>query len=262
MKKEILNISTGLLVTCCFLLMSQPLYSQIAINQDGSSPAAHSILTVKGSGGNYFFIDDTSGHVGINTLGPLAGLTVNGPLKLDSPGNGSTSDFLSMWSPGQGHLLKVNPSQIASGPEVFHYESNLISNSPGTLWQDDFVFGSDQLDDDGIPGHYARFFLDKEKGAFRAGYTDNLNWNHDSLGNYSIGFGYNVLARAEGAIAIGKQTSAIGTRSHAFGDQSQATGFQGLAFGKDTRSTWIYAVAMGDSTGAEAAAGERSDSPR
>ncbi len=44
--------------------------AQVTINTDGSSPAAGSILHVKGSGGHNFFIDDSNGKVGIGTITP------------------------------------------------------------------------------------------------------------------------------------------------------------------------------------------------
>ncbi len=53
-------------------------HAQVAINKDGSSPTSGSILDVKGSGNHYFFIDDATGKVGINTTSPSEMLEVEG----------------------------------------------------------------------------------------------------------------------------------------------------------------------------------------
>ncbi len=70
-------------------------FSQVAINQDGSQPAAGAALHVKGAGGN-FYISDATGNVGIGTITPEVSLHItssNPVLRLqdDVSGNAATA---------------------------------------------------------------------------------------------------------------------------------------------------------------------------
>lgn len=52
------------------LLSTSLAYSQVAINKDGSDPLPNSILHVKGSGVNAFYIDYADGYLGVNNIYP------------------------------------------------------------------------------------------------------------------------------------------------------------------------------------------------
>jgi hypothetical protein len=84
--------------------------------------------------------------------------------------------------------------EISQIPSPFITEENVTSNSPGDLELDDFVFGSDSLDNDGYSTYYSRFLFDKSKSAFRAGYADSDEWDESNRGDYSAAFGKNNKA--------------------------------------------------------------------
>lgn len=145
---------------------------------------------------------------------------------------------------------------------IFANTAGITSNENGTYASDNFVFGSPQLNDDGNTDHDVRMFFDKAKGAFRAGRVTGTEWDTDSLGIYSIAFGYNIKATGGYSTAMGRFTEASGTRSTAMGssttasgdystamgDYTQATGFNSTAFGYNTKATGISSTAMGGGT--------------
>ncbi|MCP4091226.1 MAG: hypothetical protein GY746_15760, partial [Gammaproteobacteria bacterium] len=94
-----------------------------------------------------------------------------------------------------------------------------------------FVFGSPQLDNDGISDHVSRMFFDKGKSAFRVGSATGTNWDTDNLGIYSVAFGLN--------------TKATGIVSTAVGYKTDASGFSSTAMGAETRAVSAYETAIG-----------------
>lgn len=81
--------------------------------------------------------------------------------------------------------------------------SNVTSNSPGDMDVDDFVFGSDSLDDDGDATHDARFMFDKSKGFFAAGRATGTEWDAANRGTYSAVFGDSNKCLANNSIVTG-----------------------------------------------------------
>src|SRR5690606_26907799 len=76
-----------------------------------------------------------------------------------------------------------------------------------TISTDDFVFGSEALDDvEGTDDNKLMFF-DKSKGAFRAGksglYDHGGEWDDTMRGNYSTAFGIAAQASGESSMAWG-----------------------------------------------------------
>ncbi|MFH0797107.1 MAG: hypothetical protein V2A65_08665 [Candidatus Omnitrophota bacterium] len=98
---------------------------------------------------------------------------------------------------------------------------------------DNFVFGSDYLNDD-TPAKAARFFFNKEKGAFRAGYCEDTSWDNGNVGNYSFAEGHDTRASGSASHAEGDQTEATGRHAHAEGDNSLAGGENSHAEGQGT----------------------------
>ena len=90
---------------------------------------------------------------------------------------------------------------------AFSTQDNVTSNAQGDVSSDDFVFGSDQLDNKTGGDDDARVLFDKSKGAFRAGRDGNNSWDESKRGKYSIGLGYNPEADADRSIAIGNSIS-------------------------------------------------------
>jgi hypothetical protein len=110
---------------------------------------------------------------------------------------------------------------------------------------DDFVFGSDQLNDDGDLDHDARFFFDKSKAVFRAGLCTSTEWNKASLGEVSFASGYNTTASGDYSTAMGENNIASGQSSTAMGIGTVASGGYSTAMGNSTTASGTISVALG-----------------
>ncbi len=111
-----------------------------------------------------------------------------------------------------------------SSAGIFEVASNVtrVKSTAGDYANDDFVFGSPQLDDDNDADHEARMYFDKSKGAFRAG-TDSLGrWDESNVGTNSTAFGNTTSAEGDESFAAGRLMTA-GTQSFAFGNEANAS---------------------------------------
>ena len=116
---------------------------------------------------------------------------------------------------------------LTSQTSVFHTLEAVTSNHSQNWEQDDFVFGSPQLENDpSTTTDNKRMFFDKSKAAFRAGIAQSDQWDEDQLGTYSIAMGRNTIA----------------------------SGFHATAFGLSTVSEAWYATSMGVGTAAQSRA--------
>ncbi len=109
-----------------------------------------------------------------------------------------------------------------------------------------------------VSGAGRRMMWYPSKGAFRAGYVDDNQWNKDSIGNYSFAAGYNVKAQGIYSVAIGAFNSARGIDgATALGLGTSANGnFGSTAIGYQTVASGPLGVtAMGDQTTARGSYG-------
>ncbi|MDX1479279.1 MAG: hypothetical protein R3301_16300, partial [Saprospiraceae bacterium] len=141
---------------------------------------------------------------------------------------------------------------------VFENANGTVRNT-GDHVSDDFVFGSPQLDDDGVTDHRARMFFDKDKRAFRVGTTrDTANspfgifdsgdaaiWDQDSLGRYSFAAGVGARATGETSISLGNSSWATGNSAVALGFVPKALGDFSLAAGWSASASGPSAAAIG-----------------
>lgn len=146
--------------------------------------------------------------------------------------------------------LYWNGTDLTAGGGAFSTTSNVTSNAPGTLGTDDFVFGSDDLDDDGDATHDSRFFFDKSKSYFYAGktnlfaqteevnrgsYTANFGAYNTAKGSYSLVAGFSCENEGAYNIACGYNVSADSSSSYSavFGTNCSlnSSSTRGLAFG-------------------------------
>jgi hypothetical protein len=86
---------------------------------------------------------------------------------------------------------------------AFVRDSGIVSNKTGDLSSDDFVFGSETLNDAGNPDHDSRVLFDKSKGAFRAGVVQADQWDNSNLGDYSVAFGRNTTSSSDYSVVSG-----------------------------------------------------------
>ena len=110
---------------------------------------------------------------------------------------------------------------------------------------DDFVFGSDQLDDDGNSDHDARFFFDKSLSAFRAGESSGTEWDESNIGQYSFASGFATKANDDYTTAMGFNTKASKNYATALGASTVASGNAATSMGFDTQASGVYSLATG-----------------
>ncbi|MCO6174107.1 tail fiber domain-containing protein [Flavobacterium sp. NRK F10] len=126
----------------------------------------------------------------------------------------------------------------------FKSTSEIVHNTTNTA-VDDFVFGATQLDQDGNPDHYNKFFFNKEKAAFRAGQVGDNAWNNVNTGICSVAMGFNNLASGLGSTSFGVGNQASGGIATAIGEYSQATGYSSIALGANLIVSGNYAIGIG-----------------
>lgn len=132
---------------------------------------------------------------------------------------------------------KVKFSNVGGGGGgAFSSNGSIITESSGT-YNDDFVVGSPQLDDDGVTEHNRRMFFDKSKGAFRAGDVNGSQWDDANVGEYSFAEGHDTTASGLSSHAEGRDTIASGHDSHAEGYNTTASGHYSHAEGAHSVTT-------------------------
>jgi hypothetical protein len=83
------------------------------------------------------------------------------------------------------------------------------------------------------------------KAAFRAGGASGTDWDNDSIGDFSVSFGFNTKASGYASVALGDNAKAIGFNSLAFGYETKAIGVNSTAFGYETKAISIHSTAFG-----------------
>lgn len=99
-----------------------------------------------------------------------------------------------------------------------------------------------------IQGAGTRLMWYPEKASFRAGHTDEMEWDDVNIGHFSTAFGWSCIANANYATAFGYQNTASGAAAVAFGSSSTASGNNALATGYNCTATGIASTAMGYQT--------------
>jgi len=99
-----------------------------------------------------------------------------------------------------------------------------------------------------IQGEGRRMMWYADKSAFRAGYVLATRWNKDSIGEYSVAFGYDTKASYYGSTAMGINSTASYYGSTAMGVNTTASGFASTAMGYNSLAYGYYSTAMGIQT--------------
>lgn len=107
------------------------------------------------------------------------------------------------------------PSPGSGG--AFENTGTMVRQLTGASYSENFVFGSPQLDDDGVAGHFNRMIFDKAAGYFAAGGTDGNEWDSVNRGMFSYNFGWRNLVTGQGSCAVGDGHTITGNSSSAFG---------------------------------------------
>ena len=164
-------------------------------------------------------------------------------------------------------LSSGNTVTLPSDTGAFENNSGVVRNTGSS--DDDFVFGKDELPENGIAVDGHLFFFDSSKGAFRAGALNSSeNWAQDSLGfgsaafgsgtraigNYTLASGANSIASGLMSISMGYNSESTNCYSVALGLGTKANGFASFSVGSGTRSRADYSSTLGHGTIAESLA--------
>ncbi|MEE9366287.1 MAG: hypothetical protein V3W44_06325, partial [Dehalococcoidales bacterium] len=206
----------------------------------------------------------TGNRVGIGETAPTALLHLNPPTTTASQFRLEASAGINPSLPNPGDLwfngtnLNFNDgtttTDLLAGGGVFTLDT---TTSPDKVYftdglsigSADFIFGSDQLDDDiAVTTDDYRMFFDKSKGAFRAGYVDGAEWNAANVGLQSFATGHDTTASGDYSTAMGELTTASEEHSTAMGYFTNASGYYSTAMGYVTSASGEASTAMGRST--------------
>lgn len=113
-----------------------------------------------------------------------------------------------------------------------------------------------------LSGAGTRMMWYPQKAAFRTGFVDGVQWDKDSIGNYSFAAGYNAMAKGSNSISIGGGniasnsfsvamgvlTTSSGQASTSTGQQTMASGDASFATGYLTNASGSVATAVGYQT--------------
>lgn len=143
---------------------------------------------------------------------------------------------------GDFKTKKVSPSDISP----FDTSSNVTSNANGTQATDDFVFGSDSLDDSGSADNDSRFMFDKSKSSFFAGQVTGTEWDDASRGSYCAVFGYNNTVTGDGGLASGLGHSIPSGSDNAtcLGNTNEVADDSTLAIGNNSKARYFGSIAQ------------------
>ena len=169
-----------------------------------SSLNASNTLTIAISNGNTQTLD-------LSSLSTPSSTTDSQTLSVSSL-NGSNTLTIAI---SNGNTQTLDLSTLAA-VNLFEVNGNVVRSRVGTS-SHDFVFGSDTLDNQTGALDDARFFFDKSKAAFRAGYASGSSWNEVNIGERSFGMGYRTQASGDRSIAMGNATEAQSYAATAFG---------------------------------------------
>ena len=124
------------------------------------------------------------------------------------------------WVKDENKLYSFDGSswaEFAGGAGVFEEVNSVVRQDDATAdYDEDFVFGSPQLDYD-IEEDHKKFFFDKSKSAFRAGHCPGHDWDVGNIGDHSFGCGYGAIASGAGAFSEGAGNIASAPYTHAAG---------------------------------------------
>ena len=141
----------------------------------------------------------------------------------------------------------VDKEYVDNQISPFDTTANVTSNENDDYANDDFVFGSPSLANDGNDDHDRRFFFDKSKAAFRAGYTPGSEWDDANVGVGSIALGSGYI---DGEGSITNAPIASGIRSTAIGIDAVASGNDSFAtVGSEAIGSGSFAITNGTANG-------------
>lgn len=145
--------------------------------------------------------------------------------------NGNTIQWTTNDSLGFS-MTSSNVMHIESQQSPLILENEVISNHNSNWINEDFVIGSDRLDNDpSITLDNKRMFFSKASGAFRVGLAQSDQWDSKNVGTYSIAMGRNTIASGFNATAFGISTKASAWYATTFGQGTEASSRSEMVIG-------------------------------
>ncbi|MDC0874992.1 tail fiber domain-containing protein [Flavobacteriaceae bacterium] len=145
--------------------------------------------------------------------------------------NGNTIQWTTNDSLGFS-MTSSNVMHIESQQSPLILENEVISNHNSNWINEDFVIGSDRLDNDpSITLDNKRMFFSKASGAFRVGLAQRDQWDSKNVGTYSIAMGRNTIASGFNATAFGISTKASAWYTTTFGQGTEASSRSEMVIG-------------------------------
>jgi hypothetical protein len=239
----------ALLLSVFILLNISLIIAQVAINTDGSDPDPSGMLDIKSTTSGLLIPRMTSAQRD-GIANPATGLMVfvtddnkfyfNAGIP-SSPSWLKVSEADNDWVVNGNEMYSVNTGNVGIG--VASPLAKLQVND-GLLITGEYGFGDTMK----INGNGTRMFFNPRRAAFRSGYVDDVNWNNDSLGEYSIASGYNTKASGYSSTALGRDSRALAYCSTALGGYTRSAADFSTALGFATVAEAFASTALGRST--------------
>lgn len=238
-----------LLIIVMLLLSSNSMYSQVAINIDGSTPDSSAILDLKSTSKGLLIPRMTTPQRDA-IIRPAAGLLI---YCLDfnnlsyNRGTPETPEWAIIECPWQINDTNIYYFNGNVGIGTSTPECKLTLNNDGSLMAKGIPYYGATMTP---PGIGTRMIWYPKKGAFRAGNTvgywgDTTIWNDENIGMYSIAMGDGSKASGISSFAINSYTNAIGGYSTAMGSFTHAYGQYSTAIGLGSDAHGDYSIATG-----------------
>jgi hypothetical protein len=149
---------------------------------------------------------------------------------------------------GTGGTDMLTVQGIGVGIGTFNPAALLHTNGTGTGEGNILFAGEYKSTNKGNPpvsGAGTRMMWYPDKAAFRAGRVVGTEWDKDSIGDYSVAFGYSAIAKSLSAVAIGAGNIANAPNSTALGAYTIASGNFSTAIGYQLNVNSYAATAIG-----------------
>ena len=230
-----------------------------ATHDNAKAAIVHELNESQGRGDLHILVNNTNNTSGVELTDAVATFTRQGNVGIGTDSPDTTLHLVGQLkyadgNQADGYVLTSDADGNASWEErsvPFEVSSNVVG--PGVsvdIGKADFIFGSTQIDFDQDGDHESRFFFDKSKSAFRAGFADDVPWDEDSLGRGSAAFGENTRASGISSFAMGLYAVATERYATAIGNEASAKARSALAIGEGATATEKYAIALGQDANA------------
>src|SRR3989344_5504496 len=187
-----------------------------------------SSVNIANNSNSLFFVNGTTGNVGIGTT--------NATQKLDVRGNINTTGNITMWDGNQSFSVRGDGGALT---EQFGYNARAIATSSTALGNASLANGSSTLAIGYGATAYGINSVAIGKGALTTNQAAVAVGQSSNAVIFGVALGSAANSSDNGAIAIGQNASATGARSIAIGENSRATAQGQLVIGAYRPSFYV-----------------------